>query len=372
MDSIVLIFTGDIAFDRYFSLPVCEPLLDQPIVDFLAASDFCVGNMEGPFFRGKSEEGSQFRHHSDGSVALLLRKNGVNIWNLANNHALDFGCEGIRSSVDLAKSLGCRTMGIQIGKEKASAPIILPDGGGVGLFSVTFSAKKMQGITGCSYLDWNNMDGIREIVAKIKKECRWCVMIVHGGEEFSDLPMPETRSKYFDYLHTGVDVIVGHHPHVVQNYETVGDKIIFYSLGNFIFDTDYQRNQIHTDVGELVRIKFDSKAFEWTNLTVRIDRENCRVIQEEKDPIVFVDLQGKDYKKLWRCAAKGYYMAERRARLFINPEKYRHYSSLRWVIRDLAMIRAKKKLSRIAGRYLAWITCANCEDENLVAYLTHK
>lgn len=372
MNSVVLTFTGDIAFDQYFSMPVREPLLDQSIAEFVTDSDYCIGNAEGPFIHLENAEAPQFKHHSDCSTAQIIRNYGINIWNLANNHALDFGREGISSSIDLAERLGCRTMGAWIGEEQAAGTIIIPGGGGVGLFSATYSERKMQGLADCSYLDWDDLKGIREAVAKIKKECRWCVMIVHGGEEFSDLPMPETRNRYLSYLHTGVDVVVGHHPHVVQNYETVGGKIVFYSLGNFIFDTDYQRNQTHTDVGELVKIRFYPDAFEWVSMPVRIDRENGRVIREKRDPVVFTDLRERKYRKLWRCAAKGYYSAERKVRIFLNPEKYRNYSALRWVKRDLSLLRAKRDLSRIAGRYSAWCSRVNREDSAIKEYVMHR
>ena len=372
MNSAAVTFTGDIAFDQYFSLPIRGSLLDQSIVGFLTDSDYCVGNLEGPFISLEGTEAPRFQHHSDCSAARFIRDCGINIWNLANNHALDFGREGILSSIGLADRLGCRTIGVRIGEKQAADAIIIPGGGGVGLFSATYSEKKMQQTADCSYLDWSDLDGIKEIVTKIKKECRWCVMIVHGGEEFSDLPMPETRNRYLSYLDTGVDVVVGHHPHVVQNYETVGDKTIFYSLGSFIFDTDYQRNQVHTDVGELVKIRFSPDAFEWVSLPVRIDRENGRVIPEERDPAVFADLPEKKYRKLWRFAAAGYYSAERKIRLFLNPEKYRRYSAFRWMRRDFAMLRAKKDVSRIVGRYSAGCSCTDREDSTIKAYLTHK
>lgn len=368
----MLTFTGDIAFNHYFSLPVREPLLDQSIKDFLADSDYCVGNMEGPFMRLAGLETPRFQHHSDCSAAQLIRNYGVNIWNLSNNHAFDFGREGICSSIDLAKRLGCRTIGAWTDEKQGADTIVIPDGGGIGLFSATYSEKKMREIPDCSYLDWDDLDGIKGVVTKIKKECRWCVMIVHGGEEFSDMPMPETRNRYLSYLRLGVDVVVGHHPHVVQNYEMIGDKIIFYSLGNFIFDTDYQRNQIHTDVGELVKIRFSPDAFEWTSLPVRIDRENGRVIREEREPVVFTDIREEKFRKLWRCAARGYYLAEQKVRTFLNPGKYGNYTAFRWMKRDLSMIRAQKDLSRITGRYFAWCSPVDHEDSAIKAYVMHK
>lgn len=92
---------------------------------------------------------------------------------------------------------------------------------------------------------------------EIKEKCRWCVIVVHGGEEFASLPNPYTRVRYLKYLELGADVVVGHHPHVTENYELFEDgKVIFYSLGNFIFDTDYQRAHPYTDEGALLKLIF--------------------------------------------------------------------------------------------------------------------
>ena len=88
-------------------------------------------------------------------------------------------------------------------------------------------------------------------------------MVTHEGHEFSQIPMPYLRNKYHRFLEYGADIVVGHHPHVVQNYEKVGDKIIFYSLGNFIFDTDYQRLQNYTENGILLKLSFTQDSYSW-------------------------------------------------------------------------------------------------------------
>ena len=62
-------------------------------------------------------------------------------------------------------------------------------------------------------------------------------------------------------LSFGADIIVAHHPHTVQGYEKINNKMIFYSLGNFIFDTDFQRAQKGTDKGIVLKIEFTKDEF---------------------------------------------------------------------------------------------------------------
>ena len=135
--------------------------------------------------------------------------------------------------------------------------MILDEAGGIGLFAVGYQRGcKPAGEDKGGCLSWSEMEVIRSAIQEIKAKCRWCVVVAHGGEEFTAIPSPYTRDRYHAYLEMGADLVVCHHPHVPMNYETVGDKMIFYSLGNFIFDTDYQRAQFNTEKGILLKLHF--------------------------------------------------------------------------------------------------------------------
>ena len=138
--------------------------------------------------------------------------------------------------------------------QEAARPLLFDEAGGIGLFSVGYRRGCKPADTnraGC--LLWNDMERIQKNIDEIKKTCHWCVIVCHGGEEFTSLPSSYTRDRYHKFLEMGADIVVAHHPHVPMNYETVGEKVIFYSLGNFIFDTDYQRAQYNTEHGILVK-----------------------------------------------------------------------------------------------------------------------
>ena len=153
---------------------------------------------------------------------------------------------------------------------------------------------------GC--LSWSEMEIIRSIIQEIKTKCRWCVVVAHGGEEFTAIPSPYTRERYHAYLEMGADLVVCHHPHVPMNYETVGDKMIFYSLGNFIFDTDYQRAQFNTEKGILLKLHFTEDSYSFEAFGLKINRENEH-IESAPLPKIFADIQEDDYNKLEPLAA---------------------------------------------------------------------
>ena len=88
-----------------------------------------------------------------------------------------------------------------------------------------------------------------------------------------------------------------------MNYETFEGKAIFYSLGNFIFDTDYQRSQFNTESGLFIRLNFTEESFTFEPFGIKIDRENERIVKGEL-PSIFTDVQKDEYEKLVPLAAK--------------------------------------------------------------------
>jgi hypothetical protein len=132
------------------------------------------------------------------------------------------------------------------------------------------------------------LDAIQEAISEIKKTCRWCIVVAHAGEEFTPLPSPYTRDRYHLYLQMGADFVVSHHPHVPMNYEMVGDKAIFYSLGNFIFDTPYQRSQFNTEKGLLLQLDLSSEKWSFKPYGIDILRDTER-IDIGSLPVIFQD-----------------------------------------------------------------------------------
>ena len=114
-----------------------------------------------------------------------------------------------------------------------------------------------------------------------------------------------------DYLSMGADIVVSHHPHVPMNYETFPGKAIFYSLGNFIFDTDYQRSQFNTEFGILLKLNFTKEEFTFDASGLKIDRDREKVVRSEL-PDIFTDVCEEEYEKLEPLAAKQFIEATKR------------------------------------------------------------
>ncbi|MCI6018431.1 MAG: CapA family protein [Clostridiales bacterium] len=330
-----LVFTGDIGFDRYmYGQWDDEELLSEEVLDFLHSADHVIANVEGPIAevpQNTVQSGAlQLLHTMDPAVTKVLKKMNADIWNICNNHIMDAGEMGMRSTLDEAKKCGAETIGAGMNIQEARTPLILDEAGGIGLFGVGYQrACRAAGEDKAGCYSWSDLDAIQKTISDIKKQCRWCVVVAHAGEEFTPLPSPYTRERYHKYLEMGADIVVAHHPHVPMNYETVGDKMIFYSLGNFIFDTDYQRAQYNTEFGLLIKLNFTEDALTFEPFGLEILRGPEHVVKGDL-PRIFTDVQEEEYQLLAPLSAKMLIAATKRQQIYLNPKEYKDADEEKW------------------------------------------
>ncbi len=335
MQEVLLTFTGDIGFDKYMDKKwEDENLLAPEVLQFLKDTDHLVINVEGPLANKQQEtvisanninsqnSAATLRHTMDAAATSFFNKIGADVWNICNNHIMDAGPEGMADTLKEAERCGVHTLGAGMNIEEAMRPVIFDEAGGIGMIGVGYQRacrKASEEVAGC--FSWSDMERIQQAIDEIKKTCRWCIVVAHGGEEFTALPSPYTRKRYMDYLDMGADIVVSHHPHVPMNYETFPGKAIFYSLGNFIFDTDYQRSQFNTETGLFIKLFFTEDAFRFEPYGIRIDRKNEHIVSGEL-PKIFVDVQQDEYEKLAPLAAKMFIANTKRQLSYLKPDLY--------------------------------------------------
>ena len=330
-----LVFTGDIGFDRYMDHRWEDPnLLSKRVRDVLSYSDHVIANVEGPIMEGTKNEATegaqQLLHFMDPAVADFLSANHCDIWNICNNHIKDAGEAGIASTLEEAKKRGISTIGAGMNIEQARKILYLSEAGGIGMFGVGYQRacrKATETEAGC--FSWSDLDAVSEAISEIKKTCRWCIVVAHAGEEFTPLPSPYTRDRYHLYLEMGADIVVAHHPHVPMNYEMVGNKAIFYSLGNFIFDTPYQRSQYNTEKGLLLRLDLSEEKWTFKPYGIDILRDTER-IDLGTLPVIFQDIQEDEYRLLSPLSAKMHIAATKRQMAYLKPEQFRNATEADW------------------------------------------
>ena len=326
-----LLFTGDIGFDKYMDGKWADlDLLSEDIKEYLSAADHVIVNVEGPLMNvdvDQSVSGAAALKHSMNPFAGdFLASIGADVWNICNNHIMDCGAPGIESTLIEADKHSALTLGAGRNIKEASKPVIFNEAGGIGMIGVGYQRacrKADEDIPGC--YSWSDMDRIRDSIESIKKSCRWCIVVAHGGEEFTALPSPYTRDRYLEYLSMGADIVVGHHPHVPNNYELIhsedGDKAIFYSLGNFIFDTDYQRSQMHTEDGVLLSLDFNEEEFHFNAKGLLIDRNRERIVGAPL-PVIFTNVDSKEYKLLIPLSTKMFIENTKKQLQYLKPDEF--------------------------------------------------
>ena len=320
-----IVFTGDIGFDRYMDRRwEDDGLLSKPVLDFFHSADHTVANVEGALIDAV-DDGSRgvFFHSMNPEATRVLKNIHADIWSIGNNHTMDAGREGVISTRKIAADLGCRTIGAGLNETEASQPVYLDEAGGIGMFCVSYMNECIPATaTEPGTFRWDDLDAIKRRIDEIKARCRWCIVVSHGGEEFTSLPIPYTRDRYLKFLELGADVVVGHHPHVPENYELFDNgKAIFYSLGNFIFDTNYQRVHLYTDVGVLLKLIFTEEKMDFEAMGIQIVRGDER-IDAAPLPDVFTNIPAEEYALLAPLSAKAFVEEDRRKMIYLEPERF--------------------------------------------------
>lgn len=373
-DTTTLVFTGDIGFDRYMDKKwEDENLLSTEVLEFLHSGDHVIANVEGPLVeaeRNTTTEGVvQLMHTMDPHAIKVLNDMHADIWNICNNHIMDAGEDGLRETLRRAKDNGSVTIGAGMNLTEASKPLILPEAGGIGIFSVGYQRGcKPAGPEKGGCLNWSDLETIQDNIDEIKKNNKWCVIVAHAGEEFTSLPTVYTRDRYLKYLEMGADIIVAHHPHVPMNYELIGDKAIFYSLGNFIFDTDYQRAQFNTEYGLLLRLKFTPDSYTFEPFGIEIKRGEEHVVAGDI-PRIFENVPEEEYNLLAPLAAKMFIAATKRQQIYLNAAEFKDATDEKWA----EHFANPRRSGRVEGEALDFfIVCPIAERESEKAWQQSK
>ena len=215
--------------------------------NLLSEADYNVVNFEAPIRMEKAKQttksGPSICQNEKGPKWLLQQ--GFNIFTLANNHAMDYGIEGLKATVSALgkeKVLGAGTW------EDAYKPFILKkDNVTVALLALTHCEfgtltdeydKRNLAQYGTAWINHPKIDGL---IVRLKGKVDYVIVLAHAGVENIEQPLPEWRDRYKSMIDLGCDAVIASHPHIIQGYEEYQGKPIFYSLGNFFFQKDKQK-----------------------------------------------------------------------------------------------------------------------------------
>ena len=243
-DTLSIVFTGDILLDRGVRRVInqhgVDHLFSDGIDSVFRSAQLVVGNLECPATKIEAPVFKRFIFRGEPEWLDTLRQHGITHLNLANNHSIDQGREGLldtRRNIIAARMV---PMGAGENMQQASEPVLLASEPR----NVWFVPSLRLALENYAYLpdkpcvSQEPMDSLIRRVHRLRQADSTAVIIVslHWGGEHTLKPVPRQRLEAHQLILAGADALICHHTHTLQTIETFIGKPIYYSIGNFIFD----------------------------------------------------------------------------------------------------------------------------------------
>lgn len=281
MSSITIAAVGDISFEGKNAEQPDEDAFAR-IASWINKADIRVGNLENPLILSGAPIPGKCTLHGHPGWAAILKSCGFTVMSLANNHMMDYGRSGLESTMRALESAGIAYVGAGMDENEALAPIIIEvQNHKIAIFarsSVEVSSQCYAKGSQCG-VAWFDLDEISKSASKIKKSVDYVVLIVHWGLEEYCYPTVRQRENARRLIDAGIDCIIGHHPHVLQGYETIKDSFVIYSLGNFLFD-EFEWKYAGADGNEIV-LQAKMKEGNKGGVMLAVALENGKVMVED-------------------------------------------------------------------------------------------
>ncbi len=265
-----LTFVGDVILGRYREAGY-DPIPDGEHEPFeavaeLLRSDLVVGNLETPLVHAlpaQSPVGARYSFGADAALARHLLPAGFDALSLANNHAYDMLAAGVEETPAILEALGITPLGAaKWGDAGDDGPVRVEtlerEGWRVGFVAVT-TQSNVSAPPGGPPLPLVETSDLAAQVVPLVEDARvshdLVVVLVHWGLEYADEPDWVQQAAARALVEAGADLVIGHHPHVLQGIERHGHGLIAYSLGNFLFENVKEIPRL----SGVLRVRYDGR-----------------------------------------------------------------------------------------------------------------
>ncbi len=235
--TVTLMFAGDVTLADHFADAIGQDYERTfANMDAYRNADLGMVNLENPLTRATLPlPDKQFNFKADPDSAKVLTSGGISLVNLANNHAMDYQDAGLLETLETLDKAGIEHVGAGRDVKEARRPEIIDVKGQrvayFGYYGLDF-ASATENTPGTNYADEQR---IAEDIKAVRSQVDWVIVNYHWGEELSTHPADWQVDLAHFTIDQGADVVVGHHPHVLQGAEIYKGRPIAYSMGNFIF-----------------------------------------------------------------------------------------------------------------------------------------
>jgi poly-gamma-glutamate capsule biosynthesis protein CapA/YwtB (metallophosphatase superfamily) len=266
---IVLAFAGDVNFDEdsYPSKKYDAENQDilgcfsEDLLEEMNSADVMMLNNEFAYStRGTEETNKSYTFRANPGRVEILKKMGVDIVSLANNHALDFGPDALQDTFDTLEDANIDYVGAGENLDRAKAPVYYTVGDKkiafVAASHVVFDMSWYASDTKLGMVGTYDPTLILESIKEAEANSDFVVIFVHWGVERENYPVDYQRNLAKLYIDAGADAVIGCHPHVMQGFEYYKGKPIAYSLGNYWFNNSARETglfKLYIDPDDTVR-----------------------------------------------------------------------------------------------------------------------
>ena len=218
------------------------------VSDLWKDSDYVAGNLECVLLDNASDyekNDKEIHINAETKTANVLKENGFTLVSLANNHLADFKAKGVVNTLDTLDKVGLKHVGAGRNLTEA-AEYDMQEINGVKIATIAvsdiipkdFTARDSKaGILTTKTLKYY------QAVKDASEKADLVIANIHWGVEYGMTETEAQQQLARNLINWGVDVVIGSHPHVLQPVEKYGDGIIFYSMGNFVFDQGWSRTK---------------------------------------------------------------------------------------------------------------------------------
>jgi poly-gamma-glutamate synthesis protein (capsule biosynthesis protein) len=275
-------------------------------LDELKSVDILFANLEGDVSDVGNNVGSKYSFRMNPTVLPALKNAGFDIVSFANNHIGDWNVSAFKDTLKRLDEIGILKTGAGVDKNDAVNPTLIESKGTTFGF-LGFSdvgPNWMEAKEGTAGILLASDPNLLEIIKNAKTKCDILIVSFHWGEEYKTTHNKRQEELAHTAIDNGADMIIGHHPHVMQDIEEYKGKPIVYSLGNFIFDQKFSKDTMR---GMLYSTTFqDGVLLETDKKIITLDKnyqpEGIFTVEEvrEKDELASVTcpIPTKEYKDM--------------------------------------------------------------------------
>lgn len=302
----IVTFTGDLSITGAFTekINTNQEIFSNTLLSSFKNSAFVITNLEGPITEIDTPLSKNTPLKSPkNSIHYLIQRN-INVFNLANNHILDYGEKGFKETISTIEREKGLYFGAGLSSEVAISPIIIQKNDvSIALFGI--SKCQPTKIKNTQIFSADDFSTLKKQIQNIKNTVDYIIVNFHGGEEFSLFPSPPKR-RFLKKIASikEVDIVIAHHSHTFQGYEKFKKKHIFYSLGNFIFDIPNHKPYPEATNSAILRIHFKKNNFSFSFIPFKIIDGNLTDFKPEIFEKKIQQLSNfKNYKEKWQKEA---------------------------------------------------------------------